>query len=188
MTRIVAGVAKGRVLKVPPKGTRPTSERVREALFSCLDHMGMRDGVTVLDLFAGTGALGLEAASRGAQRVELVEKAPVAAKLLADNIRATGLSGVSLRRAAVESFLATRHGEPFSGDSDLVLADPPYDYAEDDLAEVLSLLGPWIAPNALVVVERSRRSPEPRWPHFLALEESRCWGETCAWFAGPSVP
>lgn len=185
MTRIVAGIAKGRVLKVPPKGTRPTSERVREALFSRLEHMGMLEGAHVLDLYAGTGALGLEAASRGAASVELVEKAPGAARILSENIRVTGLPARA-RRSSVESFLATREGRPLVGEVDLVLVDPPYDLPEEELAEALTLLGPWLAPDALVVVERSTRSPEPQWPDFLVLEDERRWGETLAWFAGPA--
>lgn len=185
MTRIVAGIAKGRVLKVPLKGTRPTSERVREALFSRLEHMGVLEGAHVLDLYAGTGALGLEAASRGAASVELVEKAPGAARILSENIRVTGLAARA-RRSSVESFLATREGRPLVGEVDLVLVDPPYDLPEEELAEVLALLGPWLAPDALVVVERSTRSPEPQWPDFLVLEDERRWGETLAWFAGPA--
>ncbi len=186
MTRIVAGSAKGRVLKVPPKGTRPTSERVREALFSRLDHIGVLEGARVLDLYAGSGALGLEAASRGAASVDLVEKAPQAARILAENIRATGLPARA-RAASVASYLQIRTGDPLTGDVDLVLVDPPYDVPEEDLAAVLALLGPWLAPDALVVVERSTRSPEPTWPDFLVLEDERKWGETRAWFAGPPV-
>ncbi len=183
MTRIVAGVAKGRVLKVPLKGTRPTSQRVREALFSRLEHRGVLEGARVVDLYAGSGALGLEAASRGAAKVELVEKASGAAKILAQNIRATGLD-VELRRSSVESFLQGRTGEPLTGDVDLALVDPPYDLPEGELAQVLALLGPWLTQDTLVVVERSTRSPEPLWPDFLVREDERRWGETVAWFAG----
>lgn len=186
MTRIVAGSAKGRVLKVPTKGTRPTSERVREALFSRLDHMGVLQGAKVLDLYAGSGALGLEAASRGASKVELVEKAPGAAKVILENIRATRLPA-QCRMASVASFLAGHSGQTLEGDIDLVLIDPPYDVGEEELAQVLKLLGPWLTRDALVVVERSTRSPEPNWPDFLVLEDERRWGETVAWFAGPPL-
>lgn len=184
MTRIVAGRAKGRVLKVPSKGTRPTSERVREALFSRLDHMGILEGAHVLDLYAGSGALGLEAASRGARSVELVEKAPAAAKTIMENIRSTGLPALC-RTASAASVLGARTGAALEGDVDLVLIDPPYDVPEAELSEVLGLLGPWLTRDALVVVERSSRSPEPAWPSFLILEDQRRWGETTAWFAGP---
>ncbi len=186
MTRIVAGSAKGRVLRVPAKGTRPTSERVREALFSRLDHMGVLEGARVLDLYAGSGALGLEAASRGASKVELVEKAPGATKALLENIRTTGLPA-QCRMVSVASFLGGRSGQVLEGDIDLVLVDPPYDVAEEELTQVLSLLGPWLTKDALVVVERSTRSPEPSWPGFLVLEDERRWGETTAWFAGPPL-
>lgn len=186
MTRIVAGSAKGRVLKVPAKGTRPTSERVREALFSRLEHMNVVEDCLVLDLYAGSGALGLEAASRGASRVDLVEKSAPAARIIAHNIRATGLKA-RVHTASVATFLGARDCETLSGEFDLVLLDPPYDVSEEDVAQVLSLLGPWITPDALVVVERSSRSPEPLWPDFLVKEDQRTWGETVAWFAGPPV-
>ncbi len=187
MTRIVAGSAKGRTLAVPKSGTRPTSERVREALFSRLDHMNVLEGATVLDLFAGTGALGLEALSRGAARATLVEKASAAARVASANVRSTGLPA-RVVTADARSYLCARTGEDLRGDVDLVFIDPPYDIAEADMTAVLSLLGPWIGPDALVVVERSTRAPAPTWPPFLVLEDQRTWGETVAYFAGPPLP
>ena len=187
MTRIVAGSAKGRTLAVPKSGTRPTSERVREALFSRLDHMNVLEGATVLDLFAGTGALGLEALSRGAARATLVEKASAAARVASANVRSTGLPA-RVVTADARSYLCARTGEDLRGDVDLVFIDPPYDIAEADMTAVLSLLGPWIGPDALVVVERSTRAPAPTWPPFLVLEDPRTWGETVAYFAGPPLP
>lgn len=190
MTRIVAGSAGGRTLKVPPRGTRPTSERVREALFSRLDHMDVLTGSRVLDLFAGSGALGLEAASRGARLVDLVERSRPAAQVADANARSTGLGDVARVHATdVRTYLSTRAGDtPLGGDVDVVLLDPPYDLAEDDLTTVLVLLDPWLTPDSLVVVERSSRSPEPDWPAHLNLEERRSWGETVVWFAGPPLP
>lgn len=190
MTRIVSGSAGGRTLRVPPRGTRPTSERVREALFSRLDHMDVLRGARVLDLYAGSGALGLEAASRGARRVDLVERSRPAAQVAAGNARSTGLEEATRIHAAdVRSYLATRSGRPsLGGDVDLVFLDPPYDAGEEDLTGVLDLLAPWLTPDALVVVERSTRSPEPDWPEHLNLEERRSWGETVVWFAGPPLP
>ena len=173
MTRIVAGSAKGRTLAVPKSGTRPTSERVREALFSRLDHMNVLEGATVLDLYAGTGALGLEALSRGGTHATLVEKASTAARVVT---------------AEARTYLGARSGEALAGDIDLVFIDPPYDIAEDDMTTVLSCLGPWIGPDALVVVERSTRAPAPTWPDFLVLEDQRTWGETVAYLAGPPLP
>ena len=187
MTRIVAGSAKGRTLAVPKSGTRPTSERVREALFSRLDHMNVLEGATVLDLFAGTGALGLEALSRGAARATLVEKASAAARVASANVRATGLPA-RVVTADVSAYLGARSGEALTGENDLVFIDPPYDIPEGDMTTVLSALAPWVGPDSLIVVERSTRAPAPTWPPFLVLEDTRAWGETVAYFAGPPLP
>ena len=187
MTRIVAGSAKGRTLAVPKSGTRPTSERVREALFSRLDHMNVLEGATVLDLFAGTGALGLEALSRGAARATLVEKVSAAARVASANIRATGLPA-RVVTADVRAYLGGRGGEALTGENDLVFIDPPYDIPEGDMTTVLSALAPWVGPDSLIVVERSTRAPAPTWPPFLVLEDTRAWGETVAYFAGPPLP
>ena len=187
MTRIVAGSAKGRTLAVPKSGTRPTSERVREALFSRLDHMNVLEGATVLDLFAGTGALGLEALSRGAARATLVEKASAAARVASANVRATGLPA-RVVTADVRAYLGARSGEALTGENDLVFIDPPYDIPEGDITTVLSALAPWVGPDSLIVVERSTRAPAPTWPPFLVLEDTRAWGETVAYFAGPPLP
>ena len=187
MTRIVAGSAKGRTLAVPKSGTRPTSERVREALFSRLDHMNVLEGATVLDLFAGTGALGLEALSRGAARATLVEKASAAARVASANVRATGLPA-RVVTADVRAYLGARSGEALTGENDLVFIDPPYDIPEGDMTTVLSALAPWVGPDSLIVVERSTRAPAPTWPPFLVLEDTRAWGETVAYFAVPPLP
>ena len=187
MTRIVAGSAKGRTLAVPKSGTRPPSERVREALFSRLDHMNVLEGATVLDLFAGTGALGLEALSRGAARATLVEKASAAARVASANVRATGLPA-RVVTADVRAYLGARSGEALTGENDLVFIDPPYDIPEGDMTTVLSALAPWVGPDSLIVVERSTRAPAPTWPPFLVLEDTRAWGETVAYFAGPPLP
>ena len=187
MTRIVAGSAKGRTLAVPKSGTRPTSERVREALFSRLDHMNVLEGAVVLDLYAGTGALGLEALSRGAATATLVEKASGAARVATSNVRSTGLNA-RVVTADARAYLAARSGQVLSGEVDLVFIDPPYDIAEADMTAVLEGLAPWIGPDALVVVERSTRAPAPTWPTFLILEDARACGETVAYFAGPPLP
>lgn len=187
MTRIVAGTVGGRRIEVPRSGTRPTSERVREALFSRLDHMNVLEGATVLDLFAGTGALGLEALSRGAARATLVEKASAAARVASANVRATGLPA-RVVTADVRAYLGARSGEALTGENDLVFIDPPYDIPEGDMTTVLSALAPWVGPDSLIVVERSTRAPAPTWPPFLVLEDTRAWGETVAYFAGPPLP
>ena len=172
---------------MPKSGTRPTTERVREALFSRLDHMNVLDGATVLDLYAGTGALGLEALSRGAARATLIEKASAAARVASANVRSTGLPA-RVVTADARTYLGARSGDDLTGEMDLVFIDPPYDIAEDDMTTVLASLGPWIGPDALVVVERSTRAPAPTWPDFLVLEDQRTWGETVAYFAGPPLP
>jgi 16S rRNA (guanine966-N2)-methyltransferase len=190
MTRIVAGTAGGRTLRVPRSGTRPTSERVREALFSRLEHLDAVDDARVLDLYAGSGALGLEAASRGARDVVLVEASREAAEVCRANARTLGLAGrVRVAAERVERWLA--HGEE---GFDLVLADPPYDVRDDDLAGVLAGVAGVVAPHAVVVVERSTRSPEPAWPQAvegrpgLVRTDERRYGETRVWFAEPVAP
>ena len=186
MTRVVAGTFGGRTLRVPPHGTRPTSDRVREALFSRLEHLRVVDGARVLDLFAGSGALGIEAASRGAASVTLVECARAAAAVCRHNVATLALEGVTVVCERAERFVQ-RPAAPW----DLVLLDPPYEFAQDDLAGVLAALDGALAADAVVVVERSARSPEPRWPDVLAQHESRRYGDTVVWFAathGPSSP
>ena len=180
MTRIIAGFAGSLALAVPRSGTRPTSDRVREAVFSALEARDAVDGARVLDLFAGSGALGLEAASRGAAEVVLVE-------------RDAGAAGVCRRNAALVEARAPRGAAPrihvvarsvsaylesAVGEWDLVLVDPPYELGEAELGAVLAALVPHLAPAATVVVERSTRSPEPAPPDGLELDRSRTYGET----------
>ena len=196
VTRIVAGAAGGRTLQVPGKGTRPTSDRVREALFSRLEHLDAVDGARVLDLYAGSGALGLEAASRGAADVVLVDSARGAVDACRRNVATLGLPV----RVVAERVL-TYLQRPGDGPSDLVLVDPPYELGEEDLASVLTALVPHLATHAVVVVERSSRSPEPEWPDVptgrltttaggaarlpgrLVRTDQRRYGETVLWFA-----
>jgi 16S rRNA (guanine966-N2)-methyltransferase len=190
MTRIISGLAGGRRIRTPPgNGTRPTSDRVREALFSRLEHLDVVNGANVLDLYAGSGALGLEAASRGAASVLLVESDRTAAAVVRQNIAELGLPGVSARVDTVERALLSG---PVSDQTrcDLVLADPPYDVTEQAIAEVLLLLvtHKWLSDDALVVVERSARSPEPRWPPGLVGAGERRYGETKMWFADFAGP
>lgn len=194
MTRIISGVAGGRRLATPAgAATRPTSDRVREALFSRLEHLDVLAGAVVLDLYAGSGALGLEALSRGAARAVLVESDRGAAGVARTNARALGFGEVaSVRAEPVERVLL---GGPGGGDglserAGLVFLDPPYELAEDRLADVLTLLvvHRWLAASALVVVERSARSPEPRWPAGLSAAGERRYGETKVWFADAPGP
>ncbi|VEG74915.1 16S rRNA (guanine(966)-N(2))-methyltransferase RsmD [Actinomyces slackii] len=187
MTRIVAGVAGGRRLEVPTAGTRPTSERVREALFSRLEHYGVVRGARVVDLCAGSGALGLEAASRGAAEVALVDSAKPAVAACQRNARSLGLAGVRVVKASASAYVEGAAGAPV----DLVLIDPPYDADQESLAAMLEPLAraedPWLVPGAVVVVERSTRSPEPPWPAGLRRFSHKRYGETAVWFAEPAA-
>ena len=182
MTRIIAGAAGGRRLETP-KGdtTRPTSDRVREALFSVLEARGAVRGAVVLDLFCGSGALGLEAASRGAADVVLVDSSRQAAEAARANVAALGMPRVSVVLANALRHVEGRPSRPV----DLAFLDPPYAMGEDDLGKVLTgLANGWLADDALVVVERSSRSPEPRWPAGLVRSAVRRYGETSLWLAG----
>lgn len=183
MTRIIAGTAGGSRLQSPVgRETRPTSDRVREALFSRLEHDGLLDATRVLDLYAGSGALGLEALSRGARSAVLVEQGQAAARAIRRNLGSTGLGQGEVLADRVERVLARAVVGPAF---DLVLADPPYPMPEAALTEVLGLLvaGHWLATHAAVVVERSTRTPEPTWPRGLESYDERRYGETRIWFA-----
>lgn len=189
VTRIVSGTAGGRTVEVPPSGTRPTTERVREALFSRLDHLGVVDGALVLDLYAGSGALGLEAASRGARRVVLVEHARNVARLIERNARTLGLDGaVSVVARRAETFVAGL-ADSGEGPFDLVFLDPPYEVTAPALDEVIAVLAAdgVMAPGGVVVVERDRRSPAPSWPTGWVDEGARRYGDTTVYLAGPEV-
>lgn len=182
MTRIVAGVARGRRLQTPQgRTTRPTADRVREALFSALEAaLGTLQGVRFLDLYAGSGAVGLEAASRGAARATLVEQHARTAALARRNTADLGLDGVEVVTGKVERFTAERA----AGAYDAVFLDPPYDLPNVEVVTVLQLLAAnaWLAPGAAVVVERSSRTPELRWPAGYAADRQRTYGETLLWY------
>ncbi|MEW2502094.1 16S rRNA (guanine(966)-N(2))-methyltransferase RsmD [Amycolatopsis sp. CA-161197] len=180
MTRIVAGKAGGRRLKVPPKGTRPTSERVREALFNALEVAGELDGTRVLDLYAGSGALGLEALSRGAADAWFVEADRRAADVLRGNVGALGLGG-TVRAAPVEAVVAA----PAPAQFDVVLADPPYAVDAAALGSVLAALdeGGWLADGALVVIERAARDGAPDWPGAYTPTRDKKYGDTALHWA-----
>lgn len=184
MTRIISGFAGSLTLAVPSTGTRPTSDRVREAIFSALDARGALDGARVVDLYAGTGSLGLEAASRGAASVVLVEKGQAAVKACRSNAalvlkaapRGSSLT-IDTSGQDVDGFLA-----PSRELWDVVFLDPPYDLGEAELARTLALLAPRVAPDATIVLERSSRSPEPVWPLGLELERRKDYGDTTLWW------
>lgn len=178
MTRIVAGMVGGRRLAVPPGDrTRPTSDRAREALFGTLAALLDLDGARVLDLYAGSGALGLEAVSRGAASALLVDADTRAAATARDNAAALGLAGrVTVRKDRAAR--AVTAGGPY----DLVFADPPYALGDDELAAVLAALAPRLAPGAVLVVERSSRGTGPRWPEGVEPLKQRRYGEGTIWY------
>ncbi|GAA1964920.1 16S rRNA (guanine(966)-N(2))-methyltransferase RsmD [Microbacterium deminutum] len=187
MTRIIAGRAGSITLEVPDAGTRPTSDRVRESLFGALESADALRGAAVLDLFAGSGALGLEAVSRGAASADLVEKAPRAASVVQRNASRVAKSlgrdaAILVHRTTVAAFLSAPRG-PF----DVVFLDPPYDLADDDLSHALELLVPALSADALVIVERAGRSPEPVWPDGLVAGRSKRYGDTALWWASPAT-
>jgi 16S rRNA (guanine966-N2)-methyltransferase len=183
VTRIISGSARGRRLAVPPgTSTRPTSERAREALFSTIEAL-IRSfaGARVLDLYAGSGAVGLEALSRGADHVLLVESDARAATTIRTNAAAVGLAGAEVRGDRVEHLAARgATGAPY----DVVFLDPPYDVADDDLRAVVTDLldGAWLADGALVIVERATRGGEWRWPSGVEADRSRRYGEATLWY------
>jgi 16S rRNA (guanine966-N2)-methyltransferase len=181
VTRIIAGTVGGRRLEVP-KGdlTRPTSDRVREAVFSGLQARGALCGARVLDLFAGSGALGLEAASRGAAEVILVDSSRAATEVARRNVAMLGMRA-SVVLSSVHRYLTGRTPVP----QDVVFLDPPYGIGEDVVSEVLTALVDkgWLVPGGLVVLERSSRGPEPRWPAGLVRQGVRRYGGTVIWTA-----
>ena len=183
MARVIAGEAGGRRLAVPDgRDTRPTSDRAREGLFATISSIaGPLDGARVLDLYAGSGAVGLEALSRGAGHVLLVEQGPRAVRVIRENIEAIGLPGAVLAADRVERLLARG---PDGDRYDVVFADPPYALADAAVERVLVLLaqGGWLAPGALVIVERATRSGELSWPDGYVPDRSRRYGEATFWY------
>lgn len=184
MTRIVSGFARSLTLQVPPRGTRPTSDRVREAVFSALEARDAVMGAHVLDLYAGTGALGLEAASRGASSVTLVEAQRDAAAVCSRNgaaVQAMAPAGtkptIRVLTDRVDNVLRHR-GEPV----DLVFVDPPYALSNDELHAVLDALTEYINEDAIVCVERSARDAMPHLPEDMTMTWSRSYGDTIVFF------
>ncbi len=185
MTRIIGGTAGGRRLRTPPgSATRPTTDRVREALFSMVESaLGSLAGVRFLDLYAGSGAVGLEAASRGAVEVTLVEQDRRTAGIARGNARSLGLDAVEVVCASVTRHLQGERGS--AAPYDVVFLDPPYAVADEVVVRALTLLVTegWLADPAAVVVERGRRSPEPAWPPGLVSAGDRSYGTTHLYFA-----
>ncbi len=189
MTRIIGGDFGGRRIETPKgEATRPTSDRVREALFSLLEaHFDGLDRLGVLDLYAGSGAVGIEATSRGASYAVAVEADRPTARLIERNAATVG-SVLEVVAQPVARFLA----QPAWAHVNIVFLDPPYPLPDADLERDLALLVEhgWLADDALVVVERGSRSPEPTWPDGLARllgkRGQKRYGETTLWYAAPT--
>ncbi|MDQ0645342.1 16S rRNA (guanine(966)-N(2))-methyltransferase RsmD [Microbacterium murale] len=187
MTRIIAGRARGLRLDVPGSGTRPTSDRVRESLFGALESLDVIAGARVLDLYAGSGALGLEALSRGAASVDLVERSRSAAAVVRRNIatvaRPLGNATARVHESAVSAFLKRAAG-PY----DLVFTDPPYDLDDQTMDADLIALAPLLSDDAVVVIERARRSTPPdATAAGLEVFREKSYGDTAIWWAQPAV-
>lgn len=187
MTRIIAGDARGARLDVPGAGTRPTSDRVRESLFGALESMDAIDGAHVLDLYAGSGALGLEAWSRGARCVDLVEISRSAAGVVGRNagIVAKAMGGAlaaKVHQSTVRAYLSRAQG-PF----DLVFTDPPYDLDDAAMTADLVALAPLLSEDAVVVIERGKRATPPDLDAAgLTLLREKAYGDTRVWWAEPA--
>ncbi|MBX3193764.1 MAG: RsmD family RNA methyltransferase [Schumannella sp.] len=188
MTRIIGGFAGSLRLDVPRYGTRPTSDRVREAIFSALEARDAVAGSRVLDLYAGSGALGLEAASRGAVQVTLVDRVFGVGRIAranADKVRAA-----AARDAQPEIVVSSQPVQSFLGGAlgpwDLVFLDPPYELGGAELAHNLEALVPRLSADAVVVLERSARDPAPEWPAALELERRKDYGDTAIYWLRPA--
>ena len=187
MTRIISGFAGSLTLKVPSAGTRPTSDRVREALFSALEARDAIAGARVLDLYAGSGALALEAISRGAASAVLVEKSYAAVQVCKANAAlVSGRAGRGERPSIrIIGKPATSYLSSALDDFDLVFIDPPYEVGGLELDHVLEGLVPRLALDAVVALERSSRTPVPAWPGGLALDKMSRYGETTIYWLAP---
>jgi 16S rRNA (guanine966-N2)-methyltransferase len=188
MTRIIGGSAGGRRLRTPNGvNTRPTSDRVREALFSTIDAgLGSITGLRFLDLYAGSGAVGLEARSRGAGVVTLVEHDRRTASLIRHNVKTVGFTNVEVVTSTVGRALAHPPRAPY----DIVFLDPPYAVPTADVLDALAALcaNDWLADEALVVVERATRESELTWPEGFAGGRSKKYGETTLWYGHAARP
>jgi len=187
MTRIISGFAGSLTLTVPSSGTRPTSERVREAIFSSMDARGVLDGARVVDLYAGSGALGLEAASRGAVHVTLVDKgspATTACRKNAAVVQKAAPRGsklvIEVSGSSVQSFLDSPK-QPW----DVVFIDPPYELSTAEVEQNLASLVSRLSADAVVLLERSSRGAAPEWPDGLELERRKDYGDTSLFWLRP---
>ena len=195
MSRIISGAAGGvRLASVPGDNTRPTTDRVKESLFSKLESYDIIRGARVLDAFGGSGALGCEALSRGAASVTLLDTYPKAVAVIRKNVAAvekamgrtgSGSSDATGSAARVQQSQALTYVKSASGPWDLVFVDPPYAMPNEQVSELLEALTPKLAEGAVVVVERSSRDAEPVWGEGLYCFSTRQHGETVLYYVEP---
>ncbi|WP_294630844.1 16S rRNA (guanine(966)-N(2))-methyltransferase RsmD [Rothia mucilaginosa] len=195
MSRIISGAAGGvRLASVPGDNTRPTTDRVKESLFSKLESYDIIRGARVLDAFGGSGALGCEALSRGAASVTLLDTYPKAVAVIRKNVAAvekamgrtgSGSSSATGSAARVQQSQALTYVKSASGPWDLVFVDPPYAMPNEQVSELLEALTPKLAEGAVVVVERSSRDAEPVWGEGLYCFSTRQHGETVLYYVEP---
>ena len=195
VTRIIAGFAGSLRLAVPATGTRPTGDRVREAIFSALAARDVLFGARVVDLYAGSGALGLEAVSRGAASATLVERNAPTAKICRENAARVlknvpadaARSDAALLGAAPVVDVVARSVQMFLDSSaltwDIAFLDPPYELSNEELELTLGALQPRLSESAIVVVERGSKTPEPPWPLGITLDRQKIYGDTTLWWA-----
>jgi 16S rRNA (guanine966-N2)-methyltransferase len=187
--RIIAGLAKGRTIDAVASSTRPTSDRAREALFSTLaSEFGDFEGLNVLDLYAGTGAIALEALSRGAAIVHAVEKDDAAVKAITknhENLKSAHCPGIfHLYAMSVHRFLQDKAAQPYH----FIYIDPPYDVEDIDVVETLIQLrdGGFLHPQALIAVERNSRVKEISWPDGLEALREKNYGQATIFYGIPA--
>jgi 16S rRNA (guanine966-N2)-methyltransferase len=187
VTRIISGEAGSIALDTPRGPTRPTSDRVREAMFSTIENLHDLTDARVLDLYAGSGALGLEAVSRGARSVVLVDTSAQAVTTMKSNARkiSRALSRevvCDVVRQSADHYCSRLAGDVFF---DLVLIDPPYDVANDEVCHLMELISPHLSDTGVVVIERSKKTPEPSWPDSVELIKAKTYGDTAVYFVSP---
>lgn len=181
MTRIIGGDFRGRSIKVPDAETRPTSSRVREAIFSSVEHaVSGLDDLRVLDLFSGSGAFGIESISRGAAEAVLIEKDLRAADTLHTNVANFGIKNARVVIADAFADVAQKSGR---GTFDVVFIDPPYSFEDQDVNTLIANLVKydWLNEYALIVVERGSRS-QVHWPDSVEELRKKVYGDTSIWY------
>lgn len=177
MSRIIGGVSRGRKIDVPAKGTRPTADRAREGLFSTLTTLVDLDGAVFVDLYAGSGAVGLEALSRGASSSTMVESDPRAVATIRANLAHLGLAGGAVVQQAVATYLRSAHAVV----PDVVFIDPPYEQPVAADLEALVALD-WLGLDSVVCVERATRDRSITWPAGMVAIKERRYGIATLWY------